>query len=977
VGETDLQLGGGYTYQWECAILLALNYFDQPVRYNPILDDLIHSFLGEIEAVQLEGEDQARGKDLEDINLLTGERLILIQVKTKEAEGERWTLTDPLLLKALFRFYKRHSSAGQPEQARYVFLTNRPFNPDLVAIQKAITAGKLAECAEADRLQRNLDRYAREREAPAVDLACFREMLSQTALVEYLSVEEVKANIQVKLQAYGRRDWVQAHTILFEHFARQSTHTGGGQVTRASLFELLGKRPAFPPDTGAAAGHLAPRDRKMEILLKRVRADWVQDFLEKREAIHAQMTNGSSLFLIRKRWAPELLAQPPAAPGEIAPVEMENGAAGEAVPPEASLLSIFEQAGSLLILGDPGSGKTILLLELARLLAARAEASPSCPVPVVLNLASWAARRKTLAKWILDELNSTQYGVPRRACQKWLDEDQISLLLDGLDEIPEDLRDDCVRAINAFVEQHGLAEIAVTCRTEEYTALADRLSLRRAIRLEALSPDQVQAYFDGAGPALQALRQSLEADTPLQELSTNPLMLYILSATYENDTGQAAPAGGQAAPAGAADNQAAWRTSLFGKYVKSMLRRKADRRAPFDEAQSMHWLSWLARCMDRHNLALYSLDQMQPSWLPSESWARAYLFASRLAVGLVGGLLGSILVGLGLRQDYGLQRALGVGLVEGLLGGLVAGLMMGLVDWAWILINRRQKPSGRQSSLWPPVLRFVTVFLVVFVGVSLAFALLAWFTGRIGWLYAGLQLGVLFGLCASLMFAFSARGARTGLADDIQTVERLSWTTHAAWRGALWGGVAGAFGGVLMGFFFGCHNPLVYPLCRRGFTSGDLFFGIFLLTGIFAALIGFIFSGLGGTFLKIEKASPTQGIRISLANALQIGGAVGLLFAAMGALVAWLVGSSLEDALTYGLYGLFIGVLAGLYYGGLFALQYAILGLLLWISGCFPRPWKRIQFLDFAAQRIFLQRVGGAYRFFHRYLQDYFIQENL
>ena len=35
--ETDLQLGGGYTYQWECAILLALNYFLEPVRYNPIL----------------------------------------------------------------------------------------------------------------------------------------------------------------------------------------------------------------------------------------------------------------------------------------------------------------------------------------------------------------------------------------------------------------------------------------------------------------------------------------------------------------------------------------------------------------------------------------------------------------------------------------------------------------------------------------------------------------------------------------------------------------------------------------------------------------------------------------------------------------------------------------------------------------------------------------------------------------------------
>jgi len=43
--------------------------------------------------------------------------------------------------------------------------------------------------------------------------------------------------------------------------------------------------------------------------------------------------------------------------------------------------------------------------------------------------------------------------------------------------------------------------------------------------------------------------------------------------------------------------------------------------------------------------------------------------------------------------------------------------------------------------------------------------------------------------------------------------------------------------------------------------------------------------------------------------ALQIGRVVGLLFAAAGVLCAWLVGRSPEDALTYGLYGLFIGVL--------------------------------------------------------------------
>ena len=65
--ETDLQLGGGYKYQWQCAILLALNYlFDDPLRYNPPLHDLITSFLGKVEQVQLEGIDQQKAQELEE-----------------------------------------------------------------------------------------------------------------------------------------------------------------------------------------------------------------------------------------------------------------------------------------------------------------------------------------------------------------------------------------------------------------------------------------------------------------------------------------------------------------------------------------------------------------------------------------------------------------------------------------------------------------------------------------------------------------------------------------------------------------------------------------------------------------------------------------------------------------------------------------------------------------------------------------------
>jgi len=245
MSETDLQYGGGYVYQWECALLLALNHFFEAVRYDPTLFDLVQDFLGEVAEMQLEGEDRENGVELEDINLINGDRRILIQVKTKQAEGKPWTLADPLLLKALYRFYESRFSAEEPDNVRFVFLTNRPFHSDLVEVKFAIKEGAVDQCAEAARLCQRLSRYAEKEKKARVDVGWFYEVLARTALVEYLSVDAVKANVQAKLQAYGRPDWREAHALLFEYFTRQSTRMGGGVVTRASVAKVLG--PPRPP----------------------------------------------------------------------------------------------------------------------------------------------------------------------------------------------------------------------------------------------------------------------------------------------------------------------------------------------------------------------------------------------------------------------------------------------------------------------------------------------------------------------------------------------------------------------------------------------------------------------------------------------------------------------------------------------------------------------------------------------------------
>ncbi len=71
------------------------------------------------------------------------------------------------------------------------------------------------------------------------------------------------------------------------------------------------------------------------------------------------------------------------------------------LPPGTTVADVFEEHGeALLILGDPGTGKTTLLLELLSQLLLRAEEDVAEPIPVVFNLSSWARRRQSIAKWL-------------------------------------------------------------------------------------------------------------------------------------------------------------------------------------------------------------------------------------------------------------------------------------------------------------------------------------------------------------------------------------------------------------------------------------------------------------------------------------------------------------------------------------------------------------------------------------------------
>src|SRR6266545_2075844 len=213
-------------------------------------------------------------------------------------------------------------------------------------------------------------------------------------------------------------------------------------------------------------------------MLQKVRDFWVMGVLE--NSLH-----GAALIELGLEYKPDAVVHP----WDMVVQQPEQ--ASRSTPPGTKIIDVFDDlGGELLILGAPGSGKTTMLLELARDLITRAEQDETYPMPVVFNLSSWVENRNSLVEWLVDELN-TKYDVPRKLGTEWVQSDDLLLLLDGLDEAKQEYHGACVEAINAFRQGHGLVSVVVCSRVADYEALTTRLKLQGAVLIEPLIVGQI------------------------------------------------------------------------------------------------------------------------------------------------------------------------------------------------------------------------------------------------------------------------------------------------------------------------------------------------------------------------------------------------------------------------------------------------------------------------------------------------------
>ncbi|MBZ0318967.1 MAG: TIR domain-containing protein [Anaerolineae bacterium] len=185
--------------------------------------------------------------------------------------------------------------------------------------------------------------------------------------------------------------------------------------------------------------------------------------------------------------------------------------------------------GRVLLLGEPGAGKTTTLMAYAReAVAARLE-NADFPLPLLARIMYWDAQQQPpLAKWL-----STMSGLD------FNDEilaGRTLLLLDGLDElgseledaktkVPFDPRQRFIEVVNAVPSGN---QVLVSCRIKDYGSIGEKVALKGAVTLQPLDDAQLTEYLHDE-PALYA---AIRADEGLREMSRTPLLLSILTYAY-------------------------------------------------------------------------------------------------------------------------------------------------------------------------------------------------------------------------------------------------------------------------------------------------------------------------------------------------------------------------------------------------------------------------------------------------------------
>ncbi|HEV2779373.1 MAG TPA: NACHT domain-containing protein [Actinophytocola sp.] len=384
---------------------------------------------------------------------------------------------------------------------------------------------------------------------------------------------------------------------------------------------------------------------------------------------------------------------------------------------DGDLAAVWESVptGRLVVLGEPGTGKTMLLVRLVLDLLAVGRRQPGTPVPILVSVASWDPTSQDLYGWLADRLALDYPALGRRSTEgtlarAMLDRGLITMILDGLDEIPAPVRGSAIAGINQAIRPGQ--RLIVSSRIDAYreavrppSGIEVTLTGATGIQLCPLTAHDVVSYLrtSAGGPAGEErwddVATALTGSEPsaAQQALVTPLMATLARTIYNPRAGEAVTSLPHPSELLTRTSPAAVEQHLFDGFIPAAYRPHPSHAARWNPDRARKWLGNLAHHLehDHHgtpDLAWWRLHIRRNPIRPTA----AHVLAIGCLVAVVAGLAAALLhrlsanlaivagphVGVTTALAYGivfwLTGRLKIALIAALIVGIAAGFTVGL-----------------------------------------------------------------------------------------------------------------------------------------------------------------------------------------------------------------------------------------------------------------------------------------------------------
>jgi hypothetical protein len=334
---------------------------------------------------------------------------------------------------------------------------------------------------------------------------------SYEIILEYEETIQTSNRGEEKLRAQRQidRQWK-----LIESYLEECTALVGG---------------VLPPDIA----EIATRFSQTESLRAKELA-YLDDLLKRYEYWHDHYTPLAGIAEVRAavKDGPRLDLPMPFIPREFETLVKHGFGEREKVRREqfGDLREAIAEHRRIILLGDPGSGKTTTLWRLVYDYAQTAQEVEQAPVPVFVPLGGYTDDSP------FNAYLARHLGPLTTHLEAYLASGRLILLLDGLNEMPQAEYEKRVGRIRTTLERHPDAMAVVTCRTLDYVVKLEKL---QEVEVSPLDEDRIRVFLRNylGWTAGERLFQKMDRWS-LLDLCQNPYMLLMTAQVYVSAGGE-------------------------------------------------------------------------------------------------------------------------------------------------------------------------------------------------------------------------------------------------------------------------------------------------------------------------------------------------------------------------------------------------------------------------------------------------------